>query len=80
MNERRDEHDAAALRRELHALVDELADERLPAALLRLHVEAVRPVSTVDEALAGLAALPGGLPAGEVARARSALSAHRRAS
>ncbi|MFF0526565.1 hypothetical protein ACFYTC_48435 [Actinomadura nitritigenes] len=80
MNEHQD-HEAGQ-RAELHRLVDQLDPAKLPAALLRLADEHERPVVGTDDALAALAALPGGLPAGEVDRARRSLdaSAHRRAS
>jgi hypothetical protein len=69
------------LRAELHRLVDEIAPEKLPAALARLADEHERPVVAADEALAALAALPGGLPPRDVAAAAAALSGeHRRAS
>jgi hypothetical protein len=69
------------LRAELHRLVDEIAPEKLPAALARLADEHERPVVAADEALAALAALPGGLPPRDVATAAAALSGeHRRAS
>ncbi|KAB2376983.1 hypothetical protein [Actinomadura montaniterrae] len=80
MSEHQD--DAAERRAELHRLVDELDAAKLPAALLRLADEHERPVASTDDALTALAALPGGLPVGEVERARRSLdaSSHRRAS
>ena len=66
------------LRAELHRLVDELDPAKLPTALARLADEHARPVVGTDESLAALAALPGGLPAHEVAAARAALSGEQR--
>lgn len=68
------------LRAQLHALVDQLDPAKLPAALALLAGEHARPTVSMDEGLAALAALPGGLPPAEVARARAALAEQRRAS
>lgn len=69
-------------RAELHRLVDSLDPAKLPAALALLISEQERPVVSADDALAALTALPGGLPAAEVLRARRSLeaSSRRRAS
>jgi hypothetical protein len=69
------------LRAELHRLVDGLDAAQLPAALVHLTDAAERPVSSMEEGLAALAALPGGLPPADVARAQARLAAtERRAS
>lgn len=70
--------DGDDLRAELHRLVEELDAVKLPAALARLADEHARPAAGAEEALAALAALPGGLPAAEVAAAHAALSGARR--
>lgn len=61
------------LRAELHRLVDELDEAKLPAALASLSHEYERPALTADETLAALADLPGGLPPDELVKAKAAL-------
>ena len=66
------------LRAALHHLVEEISEEKLPAALARLAEERDRPIARAEESLAALRALPGGLPEHEVAAACAALSTEQR--